>query len=45
MIKVGIVGVRGFSVVGAMKAMPEEVKINAKCDIDEECIKSAKAEI
>ena len=45
MIKVGIVGVRGFSVVGAMKAMPDEVKITAMCDLDEDCLKRAKDEI
>ena len=45
MIKVGIVGVRGFSVVGAMKAMPDEVKITAMCDLDEDCLKRAKEEI
>ena len=45
MIKVGIVGVRGFSVVGAMKAMPDEVKITAMCDLDEDCLNRAKEEI
>ena len=45
MIKVGIVGVRGLSVVGAMKAMPDEVKITAICDLDEGCLKWAKEEI
>ena len=45
MIKVGIVGLRGFSVVGAMKAMPDEVKITAMCDLDEDCLKRAKDEI
>ena len=35
MIKVGIVGARGLSVVGAMKAMPDEVKVVAMCDLDE----------
>ena len=45
MIKVGIVGARGFSVVGAMKAMPDEVKITAMCDLDEDCLNRAKEEI
>ena len=45
MIKVGIVGVRGLSVVGAMKAMPDEVKITAICDLDQGCLDWAKGEI
>ena len=45
MIKVGIVGVRGLSVVGAMKAMPDEVKITAICDLDQGCLDWAKSEI
>jgi predicted dehydrogenase len=45
MIKVGIVGVRGLSVVGAMKAMPDDVKITAICDLDEGCLSWAKEEI
>lgn len=42
MIKVGIVGARGLSVVGAMKAMPDEVKVVAMCDLDEGALQSAK---
>ncbi|MBQ3867736.1 MAG: Gfo/Idh/MocA family oxidoreductase [Clostridia bacterium] len=43
MIRVGIVGARGLSVVGAMKAMPERVKIAAMCDLDEGALAEAKA--
>lgn len=42
MIKVGIVGARGLSVVGAMKAMPDEVKVVAMCDLDEGCASERK---
>lgn len=42
MIKIGIVGARGLSVVGAIKAMPEEVKITAMCDLDEGALENAK---
>ncbi|MDD6799278.1 MAG: Gfo/Idh/MocA family oxidoreductase [Firmicutes bacterium] len=45
MIKVGIVGARGFSVVGAMKAMPNDVEITAMCDLDETCLERAKNEL
>ena len=45
MIKVGIVGVRGFSVVSAMKAMPDEVTVTAMCDLDEACLARAREEI
>ena len=42
MIKVGIVGTRGLSVVDAMKAMPEDVKITAMCDLDEDSLNGAR---
>ncbi len=45
MLKIGIVGVRGFSIVGAVKAMPEEVSITAMCDLSEEALERAKKEI
>ena len=41
MIKIGIVGTRGFSVVGAINAMPDDAKITAMCDLDEGCLKDA----
>ena len=42
MIKVGIVGTRGLSVVDAMKAMPEDVRITAMCDLDEDSLNGAR---
>ena len=45
MIKVGIVGARGLSVVQAIKAMPEEAKVTAMCDLDEEALQKAKEAI
>ena len=42
MIKIGIVGARGLSVVQAIKAMPEEAKITAMCDLDEGALQAAK---
>ncbi len=45
MIKVGIVGVRGMSVVTAMKAMPNDVKINAICDLSSDALENMKKQI
>ena len=42
MIKIGIVGARGLSVVQAIKAMPDEAKITAMCDLDEGALQAAK---
>jgi len=41
MIKIGIVGVRGFSIVSAVKAMPEEAQITAMCDLSEAALDEA----
>ncbi len=45
MIKIGIVGARGLSVVGAIKAMPDDAEIVAMCDLDEGALETAKAAI
>ena len=45
MVKIGIVGVRGLSVIEAVKAMPERACINAMCDLDEGCLKEAREKI
>ncbi|MBQ3869082.1 MAG: gfo/Idh/MocA family oxidoreductase, partial [Clostridia bacterium] len=45
MIKIGIVGARGLSVVGAIKAMPDDAEIVAMCDLDEGALEAAKAAI
>ncbi len=45
MIKIGIVGVRGFSVVDAISAMPGEAQITAMCDLDQEGLDRAKEKI
>ena len=45
MIKIGIVGARGLSVVQAIKAMPDEAKITAMCDLDEGALQTAKEAI
>ena len=45
MLKIGIVGVRGFSIVGAVKAMPEDACITAMCDLSESALERAKKEI
>lgn len=45
MIKIGIVGVRGFSIVDAVKKMPEDACITAMCDISEAALDEAKKKI
>ena len=45
MIKIGIVGASGLSVVQAIKTMPEEAKITAMCDLDEGALQEAKKAI
>ena len=45
MLKIGLVGVRAFSIVGAVKAMPDEACITAMCDLSEEALERAKNEI
>ncbi len=45
MIKIGIVGARGLSTVGAIKAMPDDAEIVAMCDLDEGALEAAKAAI
>ena len=45
MVKIGIVGVRGLSILKAVQAMPEEAKITAMCDLDEEVLAQAAAKI
>ena len=42
MIKIGIVGTRGLSVVEAVKAMPADVRITAMCDLDEDSLNEAR---
>lgn len=41
MIKIGIVGTRGLSVVDAVKEMPEEARVVAACDISEDSLAEA----
>lgn len=45
MVKIGIVGGRGLSIVDAVKAMPERAKIKAVCDLDEGALNVAKERI
>ena len=45
MIKIGIVGVRGFSIVRAVKRMPEDACITAMCDLSQEALDKAKERI
>jgi len=45
MVKIGIVGVRGFSIVEAVKKMPDDACINAMCDLSEEALEEAKQKI
>ncbi len=41
MLKIGIVGMRGLSVLQAIKAMPEEARVTAVCDLDEGVLNTA----
>lgn len=45
MIKIGIAGVRGFSIVDAVKKMPEEACITAMCDLSQSALEEAKEKI
>ena len=45
MIKIGIAGVRGFSIVEAIKKMPEEACITAMCDLSTDSLDRAKKEL
>ena len=45
MVKIGLVGVRAFSIVDAVKKMPEEAVISAMCDLREEALAAAREKI
>ncbi|MGM9636252.1 MAG: Gfo/Idh/MocA family protein [Candidatus Avispirillum sp.] len=45
MVKIGLVGVRAFSIVDAVKKMPGEAVITAMCDLREEALAAAREKI
>ena len=45
MVKIGLVGVRAFSIVDAVKKMPEEAVITAMCDLREEALAASREKI
>ena len=45
MIKIGIVGVRGFSILGAIESLSEEATVTAMCDISEDGLAQAREKI